>query len=350
LEKKRPGAVNIYQKRYFVLSIANNTLSYYKDKETRDKAPEDMLGIIPLTNCDIITFESKNRRFDIQVKDESEAQSDSRCFSLRALDDNSVNGWLRTLKQVKDRFAKLQKEGHSRGSLGIVSRSVNRLNVVRTNSAPVANARLLKRKDMHVGLADHLRHRFVQETVFNFAATTRRDSIFMGTLGYLLQDVELKAGEYLYRQGEKYTDVVIVSQGQLELLFEGKAITTYGARDVLSGGLDEYGRHVASCRAVGNVSAYKIAGPGCQHILREFGSGQATFQAPHARPFTLTHSPALRFLSHLSLGGCSEGPAAHPWPEPACRGARQVLPVSRDATGAASFASLFAETPFLPPR
>jgi hypothetical protein len=69
---------------------------------------------------------------------------------------------------------------------------------------------------------------------------------------YLLQDVELKAGEYLYRQGEKYTDVVIVSQGQLELLyvsatrvgcmreavvlrFEGKAITTYGARDVLSG-------------------------------------------------------------------------------------------------------------------
>ena len=50
LEKKRPGAVNIYQKRYFVLSIANNTLSYYKDKETRDKAPEDMLGFYSLEN------------------------------------------------------------------------------------------------------------------------------------------------------------------------------------------------------------------------------------------------------------------------------------------------------------
>jgi hypothetical protein len=116
LEKKRPGAVNIYQKRYFVLSIANNTLSYYKDKETRDKAPEDMLGYIHWKMTRILSYccfkrdysidklrynhvrieKSQVRtifnvssshhvllRFDIQVKDESEAQSDSRCFSLR---------------------------------------------------------------------------------------------------------------------------------------------------------------------------------------------------------------------------------------------------------------------------
>jgi len=276
LYKKRPGAVSIWQKRYFLLERSTATLSYYKTQTARAN-PSQVLGMFTLANAITQRHPGKDFRFDITLPD-------PRTYELKAVDQKSTDLWVKSLQAVHSVIKKLKQKGHQRGR---TMHFVDKVKEEKKKHNPKITDKVLRKKEAQAALADHFKRRVAESTCFNFSS----NKLLVGQLGYLLVDCSFDKDTVLFHEGQPWTDVLIISSGALELSKAGKVFSIYKPGDIFTPGSEINGRQLFSARALEKTDGFLLDRAGQQHLLDEYPGPELRFMLGQGYPEELLELP-----------------------------------------------------------